>query len=364
MEPQRVAVWGFTPTDLRLWPPDLQPVPVTSLAADAPVVVHAGATTEVAQWLAANWAPEARPPDIILYQPAVPAPPPADLPVSATMEAGAWRALRRLLACPQQFRMAELAEVVPLRQLIRPVEALDLPTLELPAWAQEHLRTCVVCPDVLRAALRTRLRLREQLICPSVEHLIAYARSGADARITSHLAECPLCAAQVAALRPVLAPEWARLLAAAPPPGRLVTRLRAALGPVLDVAWGIVARPWTLAVSGAQGSYRSEDDPLLALGQMMDGAEVVLSEPDKQIHLTWDAAQNAPRLGLRGAAGQAITEFRVAVQQGDVVVWAATSADGTLLLPPAALRTALAAAVAAGDAAAAAPLQLVILARD
>ena len=114
-------------------------------------------------------APINAPPDVILALPPG-TDPPVDLPVSATIEPGAWRALRRLLACPQQFRMAELADAVPLSQLTRPVEALDLTTLDLPAWAQEHLQTCTICPDVLRAALRLRVRLREQL---SVQRLIS-----------------------------------------------------------------------------------------------------------------------------------------------------------------------------------------------
>ena len=57
MEPRQVYVWGFAPGDLRLWPPDLQPTPITTLPTDSPVVVQAAAAGSFTQLMEAEWPP-------------------------------------------------------------------------------------------------------------------------------------------------------------------------------------------------------------------------------------------------------------------------------------------------------------------
>ena len=138
MEKQRVYLWGFRDEDVQQWPEaftsDVELVFTTDVPSSAPVVVH-GVAAERFQAVAMQQAsPDGRLPDAILYLPhGMEAPSGAWTYFDATVHEGDWDTLRALLACPQQFQMAEMADDLPvavLKQLTQPVEALapaDLP---------------------------------------------------------------------------------------------------------------------------------------------------------------------------------------------------------------------------------------------
>lgn len=202
---KEVRVFGFEDAELQRWPEDyglrpynVPPKDMLCLPEDEPLVVHARRGAE------ATWILETvgKGNDVILYVPQG-----QDVPQGAYYEAkitdAELPALRGLLAHPEQFRVRELAEDVPLRLLARPVETIDLGELGLPEQASGHLSDCCICQRALREALQDRVRLYQKMFCPSPGVLIVYVLEGSDATglLRTHIDGCHLCGPQVRALR-------------------------------------------------------------------------------------------------------------------------------------------------------------------
>lgn len=205
-----VRVFGFEDAELGRWPEEyglrphcVAPEDMLDLPEDEPLVVHARRGAEATRTLETV----GRGNDIILYLPQGQVVP-RGVYYEAKITDAELPALRALLAHPQQFRMRELAEAVPLRLLARPVQTIDFGDLDLPEQASRHLSGCCICERALREALHNRVLLYQRMFCPGSGALIAYALEGrdADGLVRSHVVGCPLCGPQVAALRAALVP--------------------------------------------------------------------------------------------------------------------------------------------------------------
>jgi hypothetical protein len=200
-----VSVFGFEDAELARWPEDygLQPSNLTpdemlNLPEDEPLVVHARQGVEATTTL--ETADKGN--DVILYLPEG-----QDVPQGAYYEARITDAglpgLRDMLTHPEQFRMRELAEDVPLRLLARAIETIDLGGLGLPEQVSMHLSGCRICQRALREALQDKVLLHQKMFCPNPGMLIVCALEGGNGAgsLRDHLDSCPLCGPQLKALR-------------------------------------------------------------------------------------------------------------------------------------------------------------------
>lgn len=368
----QVYVYGFKADELERWARDfglqpvaLEPAAFGALPDGAPVVVHASAAAELTR----RFELEGVPSDIILFLPSG-----AQKPRGAYYEAAIAQEelprLRALVTHPEQFRMRRLAEDIPLRLLTKPIQALDLQQLGLPERDAVHLANCAICPDALREALRNRVRLYQRLSCPSPEELITYARTDkvAGGQFSQHIQTCPLCEAQLQALRAVTGPALAERKAlievpAINRPGRslrqavrhtqqdiedLRNALRAAFGPLLDLFDGV----WTGAVGwqiagvrnlkgvepGARHDSEVEKEALSILQEVHDEQiPVILSRGRQHLYLGWDAEAEAPYLETPSGSACAAREFSVELMDvhTGALIWSAKSKLGRLVLHPA-----------------------------
>lgn len=350
MEKQTVYLWGFRDEDVQQWPEaftsDVELVFTTDVPLGAPVVVH-GAAAERFQTVAMPQAsPDGRLPDAILYLPhGMEAPSGAWTYFDATVHEGDWDTLRALLACPQQFQMAEMADELPvafLKQLTQPVEALAPADLPLPEEVQHHLRACRTCWGALSTSLAARLRLRHQLLCPSVERLAAYIRGTADVQVERHLAEdCRICRAQAAVLRKELAPRWQTvplLPAATEILAGVAHDLQQLLRPLVVLINGCFAQQmhpagaWTRA-RGASGVLEAVELPSL-LQSVQQGKSIMLLRPHRDLTIGWDQQRQALWLDrLHGAGRRRVDQFRVEMCRGEEVLWEADSHQGRVWMP-------------------------------
>jgi|GEM_PF-2933193 len=381
--PTDVYVFGFEDGELESWSRDygLQPIKVSpheldGLPEEAPIVAHARQASELASKLEHTGLPN----DIILY-----------LPPGQSVPAGAFYdvkigdeelpRLHELLTHPQQFRVRELAEDVPLRLLATPIQDLNLQNLELPAWASEHLATCAICRQALREGLRARVRLYQMASCPPTETLIAYVRRGKDAegRIATHLSTCPICAAQAKALREVATEYTPWLEAEIARPATWIVReaamdatdtaireleevrstLRRGFGAVLDLfdrartlrnEWTFASRErigaaWDAAldrVDTAIEDFQEELEDLYTLQQaVLSGISVVFVAADKRLYIGWDSESDSPYVTLEDADHHAIPSFSVEVRHNDEVIWSASTEQGKLTIDPGAIEDAM-----------------------
>lgn len=358
MAQQTIYLWGFRNDDIQQWPEaftsDVELVFTTDVPSGAPVVVH-GTAAERFQTVAMRQAlPDGRLPDAILYLPhGMEAPAGAWAYFDATVHAGDWDTLRALLACPQQFQMAEMADELPvtfLQRLTQPVAALAPTDLPLPEEVQNHLKACRTCWSALTTSLAARLRLRHQLLCPSVARLAAYVRGTADAQVERHLADgCRLCQAQTAVLRKELAPLWhtVPLLRAASEGLAGVThelqRLMRLLAVLLNGCFAqqmIPVGPWTRA-RGARGDLKAIELPHL-LQHVQQGRPVKLLQSHRDFTIGWDPARQALWLGrLHDTRRRKVAQCRVEMRRGEEVLWEADSHEEKVWIPLADLEQAL-----------------------
>ncbi|HEX9987209.1 MAG TPA: hypothetical protein VGE45_01880 [Chloroflexia bacterium] len=200
-----VQVFGFEDAELARWPEDygLRPNNLTleemlHLPDDEPLIIHVRLGVEATRTLETAGSEN----DVILYVPQG-----QDVPRGAYYEAritdAGLPALRGMLAHPEQFRMRELAEDVPLGLLARAIETIDLGELGLPEQASRHLSGCRICQRALREALQDKVLLYQKMFCPSPGMLIVYSLEGSDGEgsLRTHIDSCPLCGPQLSALR-------------------------------------------------------------------------------------------------------------------------------------------------------------------
>jgi hypothetical protein len=200
-----VWVFGFEGAELARWPEDyglrpknMTPEEMLSLPENEPLVVHARRGAEATRALETSGSES----DVILYVPQD-----YDIPQGTYYEAkitdAGLPALRGMLAHPEQFRMRELAEDVPLHLLATSIETIDLGELGLPKQAIGHLSDCRICQRALREALQDKVLLYQKMFCPGPGVLIIYALEGSDepGLLRAHIDDCPLCAPQLRALR-------------------------------------------------------------------------------------------------------------------------------------------------------------------
>ena len=345
MEKQKVHVWGFPAEAMPPWPPDLEPVPITDWPADALVVVHCSAAKRFQMAVAAQPWPDGRLPVAVLYLPrGTAAPPGAWVAFDATVQEGDWPALRALLACPQHFEMATMADELPttfVQTLERPIEECAPEDLPLPAEVRSHLGTCRTCWDAFRQALADRLWWRGQQLCPTMDQLAAQARGGAEAQVVRHVARCQSCQAQVAVLRRELAPPWLTV-----PLRTVATEFLASLAEegrqVLSALAALVSGGLQVDLVPVGAGVRTRDphsgrqvvDLTALLGQLQSGTPVLLLRPHRDLTITWDSTRQAVRIGsLHGAGKVRITDFGLEIRRGPEVLWEARSQDGHVVVP-------------------------------
>ena len=370
-----IHVFGFEDEDLQAWPVlfGLNPIELglddlDTLSEDVPILAHARKAAELTRRLEREGISN----DVILYLPAG-----ESIPKGAYYEARITdqelSRLSGLLTHPQQFRMRELAEDIPLQSLTKPVQSLDLNTLPLPTWASEHLEGCVTCKDALRNALGDRVRLYQMMWCPHPNALIAFVRQGrdSDGRMAKHLATCPLCAAQAQVLRDVEGEShevqytpW--LLAEIKGPGTWMVGeatsgttdearrkmddvrevLRRRLGVVLDLFdHARIEAAWEAAwdkVDSAVDDFQEQLEDLYTLREaMLSGISVVFTAADKRLHIGWDSDSQAPYITLEDAERNAVRRFSIELQQGADLVWSAQTEQGRLTINPDAIEDAI-----------------------
>ncbi|MEP6775197.1 MAG: hypothetical protein ABJA50_06325, partial [Chloroflexota bacterium] len=203
----KVFTYGFEPGETERWTNELELRPVSlerdalnTLPGDVPVVVHIRQAAALARLLEDVGMLN----DLILFVPEG-----AQIPAGAYYEAIVSESrlprLKQLVEHPEQLRISRMAEGVPLRLLNKPVQALNLQMLGLSKEDAAHLATCPICPGLLRNALRERIRLYQQLSCPTPEVLIEQATGlSTSAIVQAHIKECPFCKAQIEALQATL----------------------------------------------------------------------------------------------------------------------------------------------------------------
>lgn len=381
----KVPVWGFSPEELENWPTDLKPIPVQSLPAESPVVVHLRATAAFREQALAHPDADGRLANAILYlsQGEV-EPEDAWLYFDAVVEAGDWEALRRLAACPRQFEMAEWAEEAPAGRMEEMLQELRrwegreqggrgveergssgelTPALQrlgtlapnVPQTVWEHLAACEPCRRAFARGLEERLFLRWMVLCPPVERLAAHARGQADPWAEAHLPGCAACRGEVAALRQLLQPAtvvWLAISLVRQEAQRLTASLEAEVRRYAEGLAALVngffraglapAGAWT-RTRGGSGPLRPPELPEL-LAALKPGRPLTLIRPHRELALRWLPKENALRLeALRGEWRESVPGFRVELRHGEEVLWQAESRDGGVAIPLAELERALAA---------------------
>lgn len=361
MRKQRVYLWGFPEEDGRHWPPDLEPIHTEGWPAEAPVVVHASAAEQFQREAMDHLSPDGRLPEAILYLPrGAEAPEGAWAYFDATVQEGDWNSLLALLVCPRQFKMAEMAEELPvafLAGLDQPVEELTPQKIPLPEEEdRRHLVECPTCREAFGRSLQARLRLRRQLLCPGTNQLAAYVRGIPDAQVEGHLGSCQVCQAQVTVLQQELAPTPVWLQVPLEPIGAQVwvdvvdeEVRRRALG-VLAVLLIGCARNQLIPQIARRGRIRGafgadELESLLSgtleadrlkplLEQASEGNPLLLLRPRRDLTLAWDASQQAFWIGnLHGEGKARVEEFRIEVRREDKVLWEGDSQQEKVWIP-------------------------------
>lgn len=391
-----VYVFGFRDAELAEWtsefglhPRSLAPEDLGRVPQDVPVIAHARGGAELTRRLEAAGMLN----DIFLYLPPGQVVPPPGAYYELAITDQDLPDLPTQLAHPEQFRIRELAEDVPMRLLANPIGTLPLGGLGLPAWASDHLASCPICEGALREALRARVRLYQSLACPRPEGLIAYARRGEDAggRVGRHISTCPVCASQVKALHVVELPVAVSLSTSRHEPwlaAKLVTRLagtasegllassmkayrdldelrnllKSELGALFDLfdqaraekntgAWTSSSNDHEVREHREAYSANVEPDSGGALGELGEMAELqnalasgvpaVLPSVGKRLQIGWDKDVHAPYLALEDDDLNEVSHFSVEVWHDREVIWSAQTAQGKLLVDPAAIEGAL-----------------------
>lgn len=140
----QVFVWGFSPSELQHWPPDLQPIRVSTWPPESVVVVSDIAFESFQQAARANSLPDGQLPTAILYRTSeVPLTQDAWQYVDIQVEAGDWSTLRHLLSSPDLFDVTDQAHNIPiawLRQFVGRLDTLTPDQVPVGADLQQRLK--------------------------------------------------------------------------------------------------------------------------------------------------------------------------------------------------------------------------------
>lgn len=378
MKTHKIYVWGFEEDELLAWPNDLQPIPISEWPVAGPLLVHVRAAQAFLTKALLHPLPDGRLPDAMLYLPNhVPMPEGSWGYFDATVQEDAWQDLRILTECPEQFRMSDMAEELPISffdGLVQPVDRLPAAEIPLPRDVRAHLAACDGCRESFDRAVEVRLRWRRQLRCPAVNQLADLVRGITDDQLEQHLAHCRFCQAEVAVLRLELLPRqqsvipWLSLTLSDP------KALPNGLSEVHTGLWQVgleIAKLLALLLNGAQHAGLQPDPvPVRQTRSIGGGARVrrvaarshpvgsaelaqqivqlqteaglVLTRPRRDLTLHWEAETAMICLcNLHGDDATAIDTFRVEIQKATTTLWAGDSTEARLCIPLSALVTAL-----------------------
>nr|BCX01115.1 MAG: hypothetical protein KatS3mg041_1161 [Bacteroidota bacterium] len=194
-----VQVFGLEWTGLD-WPPDFE-VRRASWPPEDVVLVPWEARNifqeQLRRWL---HTPQARKrggrlPEAILLLPTG-ARPSAELRIlfDAVVREGDWDQLRKLLRCPQRWKVLEEIADLPREALFAPEEeAFFHPAL--PESTRAHLERCAECREAFRE-MQAKARQSVRRLCPSPRNLARFLRRGGYLRTAQHLQSCPACRAE------------------------------------------------------------------------------------------------------------------------------------------------------------------------
>ena len=363
MDKQVIYLWGFAQEDVADWPKVFAPVRVTELPQDQPVLVHYQGLAAYQAQVLARPRPDGRLPDALLYLPKGVQPPPGFRSFfDATVQEGEWSELRKLFACPQQFRMQEMADELPapfLAGLSGPVHHLAPAKLPLPPDVVAHLTTCMSCLQAFYQALTERLQWRRQLHWPSPAQLEAYFQGVTDLRIAAHLAICQACRRELSLLEQAISPPWFRLPlhAREAGPGNLAGERFEVIERSVKEGWA----QWVAALLGAlqgaqmQPSYATgvlagegaagarvrrisaaTPEPAQLLARLRADREMRFTGPERSLLLGWDEEQRILTVrDLREEGQPPLPAFEVSLWEEGKEVWAAHSQAGGVEIPAA-----------------------------
>jgi hypothetical protein len=386
-----VYAWGFPPDAIAaLWAiaaaagREIVPLdPATSApswGAGAFVLIHAAASASFAAACRAYSLPDGSYPDAALVvTPDAPDTPEEWTPYDVVIALDDPDAVRSVLIAPLQFRAAALADDLSaafIAGLRTRVALLDLDAISAEDLSAEGraLLTDPMYRRVFDVAVDTRLRRQHYARAPSVVSLAAYVRNGEqDMAMADRLARDPASAAEVAALRAVLAPatEVEPTTVAAPatvgaPPSLLRGTLdwRVSGGEAVERALAAVVealtallRPAGVVLQGGLAEAAETDhaaqtraaiDSLRVDGAVGFEATDAIPVGVRAVRLEYEpdapgAGGGVLRIGgVRDAAGSRIVAFRAEALSGDRLVRAWESAGGEVEIALADLDIALA----------------------
>lgn len=347
-QPLAVNAWGFTSAELAGLPPTLQANPVSGGPFSGPLVVHARAAAAFLAAAAAYPLPDGSLARAVLYDPDEPAHDDADridrAGFAAVVAPAEAETLADLLACPERFEIEEYAEELPNSYLVRlqcrisGVAADDLP---VPAPAKAHLATCPTCRAAFDAAVAVRQKWQRSVFCPSPHDLHTWMLGADLPSVAQHVAECPHCSAEVAALRAHQASSWLilefvdvkpMLLSGLPAAGIAASMqpLRSLLLTLLTQFQPAGVQAWRqpAANTGDQAAL----DPMLA--SLLAGSEIKLVRERRELVLRLAPAENAVVLhSLLGSTESGLDSFALELWHGDNLHWRSSSEGGAAVLP-------------------------------
>ena len=347
-QPLAVNAWGFTSVELLSLPPTLQAKPVADGPFLGPLVVHARAAAAFLAAAAAYPLPDGSLARAILYDPGdsqLDGADPADRAGFAAVIAPAEvAALADLLACPERFVMEEYAEDLPnsylerLKGHISGVAAEDLP---VPALVKTHLASCAICRGAFDAAVALRRRWQRTVFCPSPHELHAWMLGADLPSVAQHVADCPHCRTEAAALRTHKSSTWLildivdikpLLLSGLPAAGIASSAqlLRGLLLTFLTQFQPAGIQAWRQPAGGT-GEQAALDSILASL---LAGSEITLVRERRELVLRLAPAENAVVLhSLLGGTESDLDRFALELWHDDNLHWRGESEGGAAVLP-------------------------------
>lgn len=346
--PLAVNAWGFTSAELAGLPPTLQAKPVSHGPFLGPLVVHARAAAAFLAAATANPLPDGSLARAVLYDPGESPPDGADRTdragFAAVIAPAEVHALADLLACPERFLMEEYAEDLPnsyLDRLQYHISGVAAENLPVPPPVKAHLAICATCRTAFDAAVTLRKKWQRTVFCPSPHELHTWMLGADLPSIAQHVADCPHCRTEVAALHMHKSSTWlildivdikALLLAGLPAAGTASSPqlLRGLLLTFLTQFQPAGVQAWRQPAAGAGG--QAALDPILS--SLLGGSEIKLVRERRELVLRLDPAENAVVLhSLIGSAEPGLDKFALELWHDDNLHWRGESEGGAAVLP-------------------------------
>jgi len=347
-QPLAVNAWGFTSAELAGLLPTLQATPISGGPFSGPLLVHARAAAAFLAAAAAYPLSDGSLARAVLYDPGEPSRDGTDrfdrAGFAAVVAPAETATLADLLACPERFVMEEYAEELPNNFLVRlqchisGVAANDLP---VPVPAKAHLATCATCRAAFDAAVAVRQKWQRSVFCPSPHELHTWMLGADLPSVAQHVADCPHCRTEVAALRAHKASSWLilefvdvkpLLLSGLPAAGitASVQPLRSLLLTLLTQFQPAGVQAWRQPAANAGDQAALE--PILA--SLLAGSEIKLVRERRELVLRLSPAENAVVLhSLLGSAEAGLDSFALELWHGDNLHWRSDSQEGAAVLP-------------------------------